>query len=384
MSLSWGHRHPAESAEPRRIHLGFALLLVGILAIAGADGWVGPPPIGDAERTAIETTLLEHAVALDKRDLSRFRETLDRTRVFFGDCQDALFRSLPDGARVRGPVVGSVERYRDYLRAWVSDGVDWRRQYFRQVGDRWLLSEPLPQELGPERVAVHGGVELLSWSIDDDIVDLVGAALPDVRDFVVRHAKVSPTGRFTVRIEPLANPSGGAACLYAGTASLAYGGSTTRIVIGEVRVTTGFAALSANTLATLRHEALHWIQFDYSADAVRNMDWWLLEGWPFFLTEPTSPSSRRAAFCREGAVLVPGLRMGPSRGATYELLARSYVLAGAAVEYLNTTYGADAYWKVVDGFATGVDAQKAYWGAIRTDPTTFFDGWARWMKEAYC
>jgi hypothetical protein len=383
VSLSWGHRPPSDSAEPRRIHVGFALVLVGIVAIAGADGWVGPPPIGDAERAAIETTLLEHAVALNKRDLSGFRDTLDRTRVSFGNCQDVLFRSLPDGVRVRGPVLGSVERYRDYLRAWVSDGVDWRRQYFRQVGDRWLLSEPLAQDLGAERTAVYGGVDLLSWAIDDDVVGLIGAALPDVRDFVVRHAKTSPTGRFTVRVDQLADPTGGAACLYEGSASVAYRGSTTRIVLREVRLTSSLGALSPHTLTTLRHEALHWVQFDYSADAVRHMDWWLIEGWPYFLTEPTSAYDRRMAFCRDSAV-AGSLRAGPSRGATYEELARDYVLAGAAVEYLEKTYGPDAYWNMVDEFRTGSNAKNPYVAAIDTDPATFFDRWVSWMKERYC
>ncbi len=364
--------------------MGYALVLVASLAIAGSDGWVGPPPIGQAEHDAIEAVLRDHVTALNTRDLLRFRDTFDQTRVFFGDCQDVVFRSLPVGVRLGEPVLGPVERYGDYLRAWISDGVDWRRQYFRYVGDRWLLSEPLPQELGTERSAVYGGVELLSWSIDDDIVDLVGAALPDVRDFVVRHAKVSPTGQFSVRIDPLADPRGGTACLSAGNASLAYKAPGTRIVLSDVRVTTSLAALSTDTLTTLRHEALHWIQLDYSADAVRNMEWWLIEGWPYFLTEPPSRLDRRVAFCLDGDVSIPSLRAGPPRGATYDLLARDYVLAGALVEYLETTYGADAYWRVVDGFRSNVDAQKAYEAAIGTDPVTFLDGWARWMRESYC
>ena len=384
MSLSWGHRPASGVAKRLRVPLSFALVLVATLAISGADGWVGPPPIGQTERDAIEATLREHVIALNKRDLSSFRNTFDQTRVFFGDCQEVVFKALADGVRLDEPVLGTIERYGDYLRAWVSDGVDWRRQYFRRVGDRWLLSEPLPQELGPQRTAVYGGVELLSWSIDDDVVGLVGAALPEVRDFVLRHAKVPPTRQFTVRIDPLADPSGGTACLSAGNASLGYRAPTALIVISDVRVTTGLATLSADTLTTLRHEALHWIQLDYSADAVRNMDWWLIEGWPYFLTEPVSRSDRRVAFCPDAAVSIPSLRAGPSRGATYEVLARDYVLAGAAVDYLETTYGTDAYWRIVDAFRTGVDAQKAYVASIGADSATFFDGWSRWMKEGYC
>jgi hypothetical protein len=155
-------------------------------------------------------------------------------------------------------------------------------------------------------------------------------------------------------------------------------------VLSEVRLTSSLAILSSDTLTTLRHEALHWIQFDYSPDAVRNMDWWLVEGWPYYLTEPTSSYNRRTAFCRDGVPPIASLRAGPPRGATYDLLFRDYVLAGAAVEYLGTTYGADAYWKIVDGFSTSVDGQKAYGAGIGTDPASFFDGWARWMRGAYC
>jgi hypothetical protein len=233
-------------------------------------------------------------------------------------------------------------------------------------------------------MTAYGGVELFSWSIDDDIVELVGAALPDVRDFVVHHAKVPPTSQFTVRIEPLADSTGGSACFAAGTASFAYKASTAHIVLNEVRVTTGLAALSAETLTTLRHEALHWIQLDYSAAAVRNMDWWLVEGWPYYLTEPASAFVRRAAFCSDGVTSIPSLRAGPSRSATYQALSNDYVLAGAAIDYLTTTYGADVYWKIVDGFITGAEARTAYGAAIGADPATFFDGWARWMRERYC
>jgi hypothetical protein len=364
--------------------LGYALVLVTTFAIAGTDGRSGPPPVDEADRLAIETTLLEHAVAMNKRDLSRFHNTVDQTRGSFSLCQDRIFMAVPNGGRVGGQLLGSVERYRDYVRGWVSDGVDWRRYYFRQAGDRWVLSEPLPQELGPERRAVFGGVEVTFWSIDDDIVDLVGAALPEVRDFVVGHARVPPKGQFTVRIDPLADPSGGSACLNSGSASLAHRTSTAHIVLSEVRVTTGLAALSTDTLTTLRHEALHWIQLDYSAEAVGNMEWWLVEGWPFLLTEPVSLLERHSAFCRDRVVSTPGLRAGPTRTATYDVLVESYGLAGAAVEYLQTTYGADAYWRIVDGFSSSADPQSAYMTAIGTDPVTFFDGWARWMTERYC
>jgi hypothetical protein len=141
--------------------------------------------------------------------------------------------------------------------------------------------------------------------------------------------------------------------------------------------------VSAETEATLEHEALHWVQIDHSPSAMGAADWWLIEGWPYLIANTPSPGLRAFSVCTSPLPSYSQLRFGPLPDLQPEVVERYYVVASLLVESLNAQ-GANAYWGVFDGFAKDSDPARAFSSAIGLDGPSFYVTWAANARAKYC
>ncbi len=384
-SLSWGQGPPRAPQPPRGIpHVAFiavgvAFVLAGVgLSFISHTG----PTIDAATRAAITELLDLRGSAMRANDLDRFMTTVDPARVFLHQCEQQRFEVLSRLGlitRAPTPVLGATSTYGDYVRAWVRDPFGWQRIFLRTDGYRWYLSEPTSAELGDEQSRDYSGIKVTFRDAESDLADAVGHEAEQILPSVMALAPSPPTRLFSVRIATLSGTAG--KCFVAGEAS---GYGTTVLTLVDVRLTERLDRLSADMTATLRHEALHWVQADHSRDAMRAMDWWLIEGWPSLVANNASQTSRAEAVCASGPPTYSTLRFCPAPDDPPELVEREYVIASLLVERLGTAYGAKAYWHVVDAFAKEIDATRAYQSAIGTDGPSFYAGWAQEAHRQYC
>jgi hypothetical protein len=354
--------------------------VLGVVIRIGIDRipeLVGSAPPSSGE---IVAALDDYVAAIDTHDLDRFSQTYDRTRPQFALCQQQLFeQAARTRERIVGPfMVGRIERWRDYVRAYADDGTGWYRLYFRREGDRWKLSEPLMSEIGDEHSKAFGATVVWTWDVDADLVDILGRAVEPVRQFAVAQGGPPPARPFEVRLAPL--EALGPGCMFGGNAVTGYS-LTTTITIRDLRLTPAYDHVSGDSLRLLEHEALHWIQSEFSRGAMQAMPWWMLEGWPTARAQPLVSRLVRRALCATPALTVTDLDRGPRRSDRPETVDREYTIASAMVEAMEAQLGPDVYWKLVDRFRTDANVGLVF-ATVGSSEAAVFD--AVVAKTARC
>ena len=346
-SLSWGHTPPPprKVTAPRLIAAVLAVIVIVFGAVqvrAALD-----QPASDKTSLEVAAVLDKWVIALRTHDLDAFRATLDGSRPLFTECQELVFQTY---ARTGQALpyrfnLGRVDRYKEYVRAFAYWSGGWERIYFRHDDSGWKRSEPLVSEIGDKQTRAYGTTALEFWGIDADIADVVGDAIPAARAFAVAQGGPAPTNDFSVRVTPIEGL--GPRCGYSGTASGSAIAGRTLITIRNPLFVAGYEHLADETIRTLEHEALHWVQREYSRDAMTAMPWWMVEGWPTARADKPNSSMIAAAFCDKPSLTWTDLSNGPRSTDGFETVHRYYTLAGGLVDELDRQYPANAYWTVV-------------------------------------
>jgi hypothetical protein len=382
-SLSWGRTPPRPRRTRWRLIAVAAVALILAIVIGGQIRQRIQEPSEEETAIQIAAVLNEYIVALRLHDLDRFQATIDTARPLFARCQDEIFQTY--ARTLRQPAysfpVGKIEKYRGYLRAYAYWAGGWERLYFRRDDAGWKRSEPLIEEVGSSETRTYGTMPLEYWDIDADIADIVGNALADIRAFAVAQGGPPPENDFSVRVAPVEGL--GPRCGIAGQAQSSTIRSRTTIVIRDPLFAAGYAALADPTIATLEHEAMHWVQREYSRDALGAMPWWMIEGWPEARAQRPLASEVTRAYCSDPRLDESDLARGPRTTDGLDTAARYYRIAAGMVAELDRQYGTEAYWTVVGAFRTDPHPAAAF-ATIGTNAESFFATFAQHARGGRC
>lgn len=359
---------------------------------------VGPAPAGSASPSVasgitattlgeIEAALQFRIQALANRDLAAFQSAIDLSRPAFRRCQLETFDTATRQAVAPiGPTVAKVEPYGDgYVRAYLVEDVGLRRIYFRRDSGKWIVTEPKIDELGGERTKSIGDIKISYWGIDEDVIDLIGREAVATHEYAKGFARGPLRDVYSVRVFPTRESTGIVDCWADAFANFR---EERAPVIGFYRVwlDRSLDRVSDWTRDLFRHEALHYVQDQFIHRIGIRLDWWLLEGWPDFVAGTRTQGELRDAVCRTNLPtlkrLVDGVPTEP--GTPSELNGQFYALANSLVDYVEATYGRDAYWDLVALYVDNPDYRVTYPKIFKVEPDVFYQRSLAFAKQKYC
>ena len=373
--------------------MSLAILLTSCGPAAPATSPADETKVTITDRTTgeIEALLQKRTDTVQNKDLVGFQSTFDGTRAALRRCQTESFDvASRQGGGGPAPKVAKVEPYLDtYVRAYVgNDANGYQRLYFRREAGRWLLTEPKDDELGGDRAKTISGFDLTYYGIDDDIIDVYAKAGVAVREFLQTQARSKTGTPFGMRVFPTRGAAGPTVgCAVAGF-HLPNNVSDhfIRIFSNALLLKPGLIEVSDTTSGIIRHEGLHWLQDQFIPGITARLDWWLTEGWPDYIGESRSLSTKKQVICTTPTPtfkqLVDGLRIGPDTPP--ELPGQYYAFANTMVEYLYMTFGNDAYFDLMTAYKDSVDPKITYPKVLKVTPEQFYDGWRVWAKQKLC
>lgn len=362
--------------------LAAAIVAVGV-ALAVALLMPRGPEVDDATKAAINELLDRRYDAAANRDIDAFMSTVDPARSFLRDCARQRFEAYlrnddaPNDATAERDSVDRMDRLGDYVRIWMGYEGGRYRRFARQEGGRWYMSEPFPRELGENLSAVYAGVKVHYQAADAEIASAVGSDLTTIMARASAHAAEPPSQFFEINVVSLADRGG--ACFRSGAAA---DWGTTIITLYDVELTPTYEHITSDTAVTIEHEALHWLQFQHISRAKlrKEPDWWVIEGWPTFISALPSRSDRRDAAC----IAPPSyddLRLGPRPTSKVEEVGRMYTIAAMLVERIYGVSNDTAYWQFFDDFGATTDP---YLRATGSDGRSFYNAWLDDARHEYC
>jgi hypothetical protein len=136
----------------------------------------------------------------------------------------------------------------------------------------------------------------------------------------------------------------------------------------------------------LRHEGLHYLQDQFSHGILVRLDWWLIEGWPDYLSGSRDRGAITAAVCANAVPMLKRIIDGiPTEPDTPpELTGQYYALANSMIEYVYATYGAQGYWDLVALYKGNPDYRLNYPTVFKVEPDVFYQRWLTFARAKYC
>lgn len=364
----------------------------------------GAPVDLEVARAGIQATVDDYAKAYATGDLALLESTVDQSNAPFRRLVEERFATSQESILGGGSFSLEVEEVRPrdlgFVQARVvRDGFiayDW---LFREVGGRWLLSEPLEKQLG-ERFTFeseHFVYETYHWN--DEVNQQLAALMERARAQVGERLGELPEGTYTVRLRPIfgltpPSPPG----------ALAWYASAARPRADRMHINApggyqfgGYSAAEgweADLYQTLVHEYTHLVN-QRSFMPVAEMRDWMYEG----LAEYVSDSPRAgevSAAVRSGKIIPivdPAGGVNPQELDKLYLLERdrslAYGLSYALVAYIDQELGGlEKLWELARAMnetpGTGV---ARYDGALQQvfglSYAEFDAGWRAWLKANY-
>jgi hypothetical protein len=378
----------------RRATVALALALVACTSSVPPTP-SGPEKVAIADKTPAELVAVMNAweTAIGRKDLTGFQATIDLTRPAFRRCQSETFDIASRlGFTPFEVKIAKVEPYLDtYARAYVgNDANGYSRTYFRRQSGKWILSEPLADELGGDRTKTVNGLQLSYYGIDDDVIDKYAASGSDARAFLLKQAEGhTSTGQaFGLRIFPTRGAAGpNVGCRVAGFHLFNVPSDPfIRLFVNALSFKPDLSAVTDSTSTYIRHEGLHWLQDQFIPGIGARMPFWLVEGWPDFIGQSRSIATKKNIVCNTPTPTYKQLEDSvPDTPETPpELLGQYYAFANTMVEYLYKIGGPSAYWDLMTTYKAGVDAKVNLPKVIAVSPERFYAGWLVWAKHTYC
>jgi hypothetical protein len=275
-----------------------------------------------------------------------------------------------------------------------SDGLvaDWT---FRQVGGRWVMSEPTEKQLGKrEKIeGEHFVYYAYPWSKETNtkIMELMESARKTVEQKLGKVPDTKPS----VYIRPIfgvGGPQNANVLAYydrnlrAGDRIVVYGPEA--YVFGFYDPSLGWEKELELTLA---HEYTH-LANHRSFTSLARMNDWMVEGLAEYVSNPDAVVNRGVPLAVSSDKIIPIIdTSGVVNKQDLEHLtildkdvSLAYGLATSLVEYVNETYGGmDGFWKLVQAYDKVQNFDKALQEAYGIGYEQFDKDWRAWLKAKY-
>jgi hypothetical protein len=282
--------------------------------------------------------------------------------------------------------VGKIEKYGDYLRAYVNEGMGFERLYFHKSESGWKQTEPKDDELGGARTKTVDGLQIAYWGIDEDVVDVMARATIAARTMVLQNLLSAGSRQpFAIRFYPTRSVAGIVNCSLVGSVR-ANDPTDPFIRFYQYGFDRTGTTLTPETITFIQHEGLHWAQDQYLPAIVVRLPWFLAEGWPDYIGQSRSPSEVRHVLCATPTPTFKQLSDGvlSTPETPPELFGQYYSFANSMVEYLYAQFGKDAYARLLTVYKDGVNAEVNFPKVLGVTPAQFYEGWSAFAKKRYC
>ena len=318
--------------------------------------------------------------ALTAQDLDAYQRTYDGSKSAFAACMREQF----DDGESESLTPVRAEPFGAYYRIIVTDAEGgYQRLFARRDAGTFQLTEPAPDEVGELRSKIDGPIRVNYWAIDEDIADGVAIAAHQVYDLVAREALVTTKANFSVQLYPVRSLTKDAPCWIGGSQSGSRFQPVINLPVYALSFDAAFRMPSSSTYLLIRHEALHWIQDQNAPGAFARAPWWLVEGWPEFMSQ-FDPSEVMRALCVAGFPALDDVSQHRPGTPVSSLEATiRYAVASTMVDHVVTTYGKRRYWELYAG-SLFADNDRVFKVLVGRDQAAHYEAWLAWAKTKYC
>jgi hypothetical protein len=366
-------------------------------------------PAGAPDDTAIEAdiqaTLDDHARAFNENDLELLASTVDQSNAPFRRLVEERFNNYQSSIFAGGggwefTLNGTEQRDLGFILAHVDrqDGLreDW---LFRQVGDRWLLSEPTEGELGERYTfeSEHFTYQAYHWS--DDLNQKLAELMERAYTKVGEKLGTVPEEKYTVNIRPifgLTPPSDPGALAWYQAAARPRGdrmqiNAPNSYQFSQYDPQAGWEDL---LFRVLTHEYTHLVHVR-SFPQYYGLSDWMVEGLAEYVADNPRSGQVSAAVASDNIIPIVNREnlTTPQDLDHLSLLTQDvslgYGLAYSLVAYVADTYGGiDGFWKLCGAMraASGTGEaryDRALQAAFGVSYDEFDAGWRAYLKEKY-
>jgi len=356
-------------------------------------------------QAAIQTTLDDYAQAYNKNDVELLKSTVDQNNAPFRRLVEERFNTYQEsifGGQIGWQFTLKGIEHRDlgFVQAHVDrqDGMrgDW---LFRQVGDRWLLSEPTEKQLGERYTFESEHFTFLAYHWADDVNKQLADLMEKARAKVLGKLGTVPEEKYTINIRPifgLTPPSSPNALAWYMAASKPKGDRMQINAPGNYQF--GFYDSSSGwqpeLFGTLAHEYTHLVH-NRSFSQYYGLSDWTVEGLAEYVSDNPRAGEVSAAVASDKIVPIVNRDnlTAPQDLDHLTLLNQDvslgYGLAYSLVAYIADTYGGiDGFWKFCGAMraASGTGEaryDKALQSAFGVTYKEFDAGWRAYLKQKY-
>lgn len=364
----------------RGLLVAFALLLAACSS-GGEAPRATPSPVASVSALAeLRDLFAARRRALAAHDLHAYERTYDGSKLAFAACMREQF----DAGESESLTPIRADPFGMYYRVIVADAEgDYQRLFARRDAGTLQLTEPAPDEIGELRSKIDGPIRVNYWAIDEDIADGIAIAAHQVYEFVAREALVTTKANFSVQLYPLRSLSKGAPCWIGGSLTGSRIQPVINLPVYALSFDAAFRMPSSSTYLLVRHEALHWIQEQNAPGAFARAPWWLVEGWPEFMSH-VDPSDVMRALCITGFPALHDVSQHRPLTQVSSLEATiRYSVATTMVDHVVTTYGQRRYWELYAG-SLFADNDRVFKVLVGHDQAAHYEAWLDWAMTKYC
>jgi hypothetical protein len=382
---------PDERLGWRTVHLGSgssAGLIPAAVAAEEDDALVG-----------VQATLDRQSDALSRADRDAYMATIDQRNLTWRRIQGDVFTTHASrGPRpaARYTVTRVMAKLSGYVKAWLdisppgSTAVVGQAVWvFRRVGEAWLHSEVLNEEIGLRKVleTEHFGLSYFGW--DDDVIERIATTAEAAHARVQVRTGLAPSGRTVLSVNPTYGSH--SALRGFGTWALFLPG-TDQILIRSIESygagTTAPGETQENRLlGALTHEYAHLVNNGIVPTV--KMPKWMVEGFAEFVSENWRLGSLLAAL-RDGRTLTLDraseiIEWGtdPGRGFSDVDIDLAYAFAAQGTAYFIEQFGQNTFFDLARTFG-----DSRYWdeSVLATTGTSWEKieaAWPEWTRRRY-
>jgi len=340
------------------------------------------PASSDTVRAEIQALYDRRAAALAKGDARELEATYDTSRPALRRSNNGHLEAARRGFVEGVSRVTAIEPYGDhYVRVYVHRDTELIfgiasashavREYARRVDGRWVLSDPLDDELGASRERSGDGVGVSHFAVDDDLAPLIHDAARRARTEVARFAPRGFVAETRLRLYPTLTALGPGADI--DVISFTRRGETILlpIALGIDRGT----GLSDITQFLVRHSIAARLRAEIQPgiEARLSRDQWLDKGWASFAAGAAQrPDFFKAACGGVAPLSLKDVSAGDSITPYSRDYPTYYAYQAAMVEYLYERFGPRAYWDLIDAFRADADSRVTFPKVLKTTPDAFY------------
>jgi hypothetical protein len=378
--------------------LGMILVLAGCQtspAVSPSSSTVAPaPPTALSTQDEIEALLRQRADAMQRRDVVAFTATIDQSRSTYSRWQTAAFDNAPVWNTRPSTKVAKLEPYGvEYVRIYIADGAKdflgpsydgYSREYLRRDQGKWLLSEPLANEIGEARTIAIGPVDLLYWAIDEALISSLRTAVREAWDRASRRLGASVDPGWQLILYPTAEST---------TAWNPLVPKLINFVPRRIRLSprwalyddtlTGLSTLAIDGLASMATGSVLQDRYPSATGVLQASDEWLYRG--IALHAFVSRFERETApLCVTSPITLAAMRRGPDLASAVPEPTGRNVYAYQLLDYLSERSGPTAATDLYAAAERTHESVDSFQSVARSDREHFYADFLAWAQKKFC